>query len=227
MHQQTDHKTRQNLNPDKINFADIEKAESAILSTENDENKKMFEFLPQDQMQVKQMPGAFAQSVSEGDGGAVPPELAGLVGGPAAPAAAAAGNASANASGNATGNGTNVTNPSEKNYEDMVNSMNWWDDTGEKTPEKLKDETSFEVKSHPVYKKMIGRFLAGDFKDKDLETWRKKTAMKTINSEEIGEEKEREGYFPNNLDHEMRDYTYGDRLTPVFHPWGWHGGPTS
>jgi len=98
----------------------------------------------------------------------------------------------------------------------MVNAVNWWDDTANTKPEKLKDDTPFEVKAHPVYKKMAERFMAGKFSDKALDTWHKKTASKTINHDEIGEEKEREGMYPNELDAEMTNYTYGERLTPVW-----------
>jgi len=36
---------------------------------------------------------------------------------------------------------------------------------------------------------------------------------------EITEQKEREGMYPNELDSEMKGYKYGDRLTPM-----WYGG---
>lgn len=43
---------------------------------------------------------------------------------------------------------------------------------------------------------------------------KQQTARNTINHEEIGEEKEREGMYPNELDDEMSNYNYGDRLVP-------------
>jgi len=96
----------------------------------------------------------------------------------------------------------------------MVN--NWFEDFGNTKPEKLKDDTPFHIKSHPLYKKMVERFMAGKFKDKDLETWKKNTAKNTIEFDDIGEEKEREGMYPNELDAEMTNYKYGDKLTPVW-----------
>jgi len=106
----------------------------------------------------------------------------------------------------------------------MVNAVNWYQDQGNVTPDHLKDDTPFEVKSHPMYKKMVERFMAGKFKDKDLETWKKKTAKDTINFEDVNEDKEREGMYPNELDAERTNYKYGDKLTPQWHGWGWGGG---
>lgn len=73
-----------------------------------------------------------------------------------------------------------------------------------------------KIKTNPVYKKMVKRFLAGRFKDRNLEIMKQQTAKNTINHEEIGEEKEREGMYPNNLDDEIASYNYkyGDRLIP-------------
>lgn len=53
-----------------------------------------------------------------------------------------------------------------------------------------------------------------------------------MDHDEITEEKEREGYYPNKLDEEMKDYTYGDRVDPRWsYTYGWgnwthgiHGG---
>jgi hypothetical protein len=97
---------------------------------------------------------------------------------------------------------------------------NWWDDDFVKKKNvKPKDDTPFEIKSHPEYKKLAGRFLGGLFKDKNLETHRKGTAHDTINDDEIDDSKEREGMYPNELDEEMKGYTYGDKLYPAW--WGY------
>ncbi len=97
--------------------------------------------------------------------------------------------------------------------------VNWYDiGQARKEEHKLKDDTPMNIKSHPVYKQMIGRFINGHFKDKDLETMKKQNAKDTINHEEIGEEKEREGMYPNELDQEIQGYKYGDKLHP-----GWSG----
>lgn len=52
---------------------------------------------------------------------------------------------------------------------------NWWENEGKLKPEELKDDTPFEIKSNPVYKKMVERFLTGKFKDKKFEDWMKRT----------------------------------------------------
>jgi len=80
----------------------------------------------------------------------------------------------------------------------------------------LKDDTPMHIKTHPEYKKLVSRFMYGSFKDKDLETMKKGTAKDTINHDEIGEEKEREGMYPNELDHEMKDFVYGDKIHPTY-----------
>jgi len=58
---------------------------------------------------------------------------------------------------------------------------------------------------------MAERFLSGRFKDKNLEEERDKENHR---NDEIGEEKEREGMYPNDLDDEMKNYKYGDKLYP-------------
>jgi len=95
--------------------------------------------------------------------------------------------------------------------------LNWWEVEDKKKVVKLKDDTPFHIKAHPDYKKMVGRFLSGNFKDKNLEVMNEETAKNTINHDEIGEEKEREGMYPNELDDEMQGYKYGDKLIPQWH----------
>lgn len=130
---------------------------------------------------------------------------------------AAAANATADANATAAGNATATVNP-------YALPINWYDDLGETKPEKLKDDTPEWIKAHPVYKRMSERFMAGKFKDKDLDTFNKKTAKATINYEDIGEEKEREGLYPNDLDAEMTHYTYGERLPNNHYGYGGFGG---
>lgn len=48
---------------------------------------------------------------------------------------------------------------------------------------------------------------------------RKESAKATIDHEEIDEEKEREGMYPNELDDEMQGFVYGDKLDPSWHGW--------
>jgi len=109
----------------------------------------------------------------------------------------AAASASANAS-----NESNKSNATD--YMSMVNDVtNWYDNPGNIGMDKLKDDTPAHIKSHPMYKKMSERFMSGKFKDKALETWHKKISANTIKHDEIGEEKEREGMYPNELDDEM------------------------
>ena len=98
---------------------------------------------------------------------------------------------------------------------------NWYDIASKKEDAVLKDDTPMKIKSNPVYKQMIGRFLTGSFKDKDMETMKQTTAKNTIRHEEIGEEKEREGMYPNKLDTEMQDYTYGERIHPGYQGYNW------
>lgn len=71
---------------------------------------------------------------------------------------------------------------------------------------------------------MAGRFLSGLTKDKNLEQHRKGSAHATIANDEIGEEKEREGMYPNELDDEMQNYKYGDKLYPQWNYYGGYGG---
>jgi hypothetical protein len=37
--------------------------------------------------------------------------------------------------------------------------MNWWEVPRTKEPVELKDDTPFEIKTNPLYKKMVGTFL--------------------------------------------------------------------
>lgn len=134
-----------------------------------------------------------------------------------AKAAPAAGNATGNATGNASGNST--WKPLWYDYQPTPVLENWYEVGDPHRVHDLKDDTPWNIKTHPEYKKRVQRFLYGSFKDKDLETMKKGTAKDTINHEEIGEEKEREGMYPNELDNEMHGYHYGDRLTPT---WRWN-----
>lgn len=120
-------------------------------------------------------------------------------------------------SGNATGNATKGGKKNETAA--IANVFNWWDVYDQRKKVELKDDTPFEVKSHPDYKKMVGRYLSGHFQDDALETMKKRNAKATINHDEIGEEKEREGMYPNDLDQEMQGYTWGERLTPAWRPY--------
>lgn len=72
---------------------------------------------------------------------------------------------------------------------------------------------------------MVERFLSGKFKDKAFEAVRKKkqTALGIANAADVDEEKEHEGYYPNELDQEMTNYTWGEKLMPAWHSWGWSG----
>ena len=69
----------------------------------------------------------------------------------------------------------------------MNEYANWWEEDRflEKKPVKPKDDTPFEIKSHPVYKKMAERFLSGHFKDHGLEQHKKGSAHATINDDDI------------------------------------------
>lgn len=80
-------------------------------------------------------------------------------------------------------------------------SYNWWEipDLNEKKAEP-KDDTPFEIRSNPKYKELTGRFLGGLFKDKNLELHNLGAAKEAIDHDEITGEKEREGYYPNELD---------------------------
>jgi len=57
-----------------------------------------------------------------------------------------------------------------------------------------------EIKSHPDYKKLTERFLGDLFKDRSLETHNSGMAANLVDHNEITEEKEREGMYPNELD---------------------------
>ena len=101
---------------------------------------------------------------------------------------------------------------------------NWYDEGAiEKDPKELKDDTPYEIKANPLYKKMVLPFLTDKDKDEALETLKKVNAKATLYYDSQYEnEKEHEGYYPNKLDDEMRHYTYGDKLTPNY--WGWYPG---
>ena len=66
---------------------------------------------------------------------------------------------------------------------------------------KPKDDTPDWIKEHPDYKKLVDRFLPEFFKDENLE--KSKNLKPVIDHDEIKETKEREGYYPNELDQEM------------------------
>jgi hypothetical protein len=83
-----------------------------------------------------------------------------------------------------------------------------------KAPVKLVDDTPFAVKSHPEYKKLTGRFLGDMFKDRALENWNAGMKAENIDADVVNEDKEWEGYYPNQLDSEMKGYNYGDKLYP-------------
>lgn len=63
------------------------------------------------------------------------------------------------------------------------------------------DNTPEEIKASPVYRKLIDRFMPQFEKDKALE--HERSENKGIDHSVIGEEKEREGYYPNDLDDEI------------------------
>ena len=90
--------------------------------------------------------------------------------------------------------------------------VNWWDDNGGDPDAKQEDSEPDEIKDHPEYKKLVNRFLGGLFKDAGLERASKVHAIDTVEADEIKSTKEREGFYPNELDQEMKGYTYGDRL---------------
>jgi hypothetical protein len=82
--------------------------------------------------------------------------------------------------------------------------MNWWDMGDDmwnmKVPAKPVDTTPWEVKSHPEYKKLTDRFLGDLFKDKALEKWNSGVKTENIDADIVNEDKEWEGYMPNDLD---------------------------
>ena len=81
---------------------------------------------------------------------------------------------------------------------------NWWETSGKPDHEKtVHDSTPQEIKDHDVYKDMIDRFLPQFTKDKALENERDDKTDSGIDHSVIGEEKEREGYYPNELDDEI------------------------
>lgn len=100
------------------------------------------------------------------------------------------------------------------------NFMNWWDDDGTHGGEKHEDTEPDEIKDHPEYKKLVNRFLGGLFKDENLERAKKKSAIDTVENDEIKSTKEREGFYPNELDQEMKGYKYGDRLAVAWNAYG-------
>lgn len=73
---------------------------------------------------------------------------------------------------------------------------------------------------------MIGRYLSGKFKDKKFEEYLKRTHQKDIEHDDIDEEKEREGMYPNELDEEMSNYTWGEKIYPGWSHsyYGWGAG---
>lgn len=93
-------------------------------------------------------------------------------------------------------------------------------------PPKLVDNTPFEIKSHPEYKKLTDRFLGDLFKDKALEKWNAGVKAANIDTDMVNEDKEWEGYYPNELDQEMKGFKYGERLYPQWYnwtgAWGYH-----
>ena len=68
------------------------------------------------------------------------------------------------------------------------------------------------MKSHPKYKELTDRFLGDLFKDKALEKYNSGIATDNIDTDFVNEDKEHEGYYPNELDQEMRNYKYGDKI---------------
>lgn len=94
--------------------------------------------------------------------------------------------------------------------------MNWWELQDDHQEAIVKDDTPTDIKAHPEYKKMVGRFLGGLFKDKALEQSKRRTAINVARetADMVNEDKEWEGYMPNKLDQEMKDYTYGEKLHP-------------
>lgn len=72
-----------------------------------------------------------------------------------------------------------------------------------------------------TYRDAVNRFLPEFEKDRALDMAREKDI--SIDHSEIGEEKERDGYYPNELDEEMQGYHYGDKVIPQYNYWnrGW------
>ena len=75
-----------------------------------------------------------------------------------------------------------------------------------------------------MYTRMIDRFMPQFEKDKALENERDDKTSGGIDHSVIGEEKEREGYYPNELDDEIQGYKYGDKVDPGWNRWGGYYG---
>jgi hypothetical protein len=58
----------------------------------------------------------------------------------------------------------------------------------------------------------VGRFLPEFYQDPALMEATRNGTM-AIDQSDITEEKEREGYYPSDLDQEMQGYTYGDKVS--------------
>ena len=85
--------------------------------------------------------------------------------------------------------------------------------TGDKKEKKPYEEgTPKEVLKSDIYRDAVGRFLPEFNHDRALDAAREKDI--SIDHSEVGEEKERDGYYPNELDEEMQGYNYGDKVTP-------------
>jgi len=111
---------------------------------------------------------------------------------------------------------TNDPNYWNKMHGNYHGAYNWWEKPWWAKTEPAKDDTPDEIKNHPAYEKMVDRFLPKFVKDENLENHLKKGE---IDHDKILEEKEREGYYPNDLDQEMQHYTYGERLNPQWYPY--------
>ena len=70
--------------------------------------------------------------------------------------------------------------------------------------------TPKEVLQTTYYRDAVARFLPEFNKDRVLDMAREKDI--SIDHSEVGEEKERDGYYPNELDEEMQGYNYGDKV---------------
>jgi len=67
-----------------------------------------------------------------------------------------------------------------------------------------------------VYKELTEKFLQKFVKDAGLSKHR---SGSEVDHNEILEEKEREGYYPNELDEEMQEYKYGNKLDKNLYPY--------
>jgi len=103
---------------------------------------------------------------------------------------------------------------------------NWWETSSKPIAEKtVHDNTPDHIKNDPTYQAMIDRFMPEYTKDNALENERNDKTSGGIDHSVIGEEKEREGYYPNELDDEIRGYKYGDKVDPGWNRWGgWDDG---